>query len=222
MSNNSRQNSNGPDNAPLLVGTAITNHKLKENKPPQSRTLLFGQCRTQQSRFWVIARTTALLVAILLGGALPALAKVAPPATQPAIAHVGPAWLYPDPKITPGLIDHSLTQEVICSPTFSTKQVRHLTESEKVQVAAAYGISFMMSKGKILLENPDVEFDHFLALELGGANDNDVDSDIPIDQNIWVEPYDPGQVHTKKTGSRTSFIARSAKPTNSHWRKHSN
>ena len=43
------------------------------------------------------------------------------------VARVGPSYLYPDPKLTPGLVNPDITQaniaQTICNPQWSTKTI---------------------------------------------------------------------------------------------------
>ena len=86
-----------------------------------------------------------------------------------SIAH---AQSYPDQKLTPGVIA-TTDQAKICRDGY-TKDARHVTPATKRQVFARYGFA----KGKF--KPGDYEIDHFVSLELGGANDV---------QNLWPQPY---------------------------------
>jgi hypothetical protein len=83
-------------------------------------------------------------------------------------------FLLPNHRVTPGLV---FTTDVhkISVPGYATK-ARHLTNSEKQAVAAAYGYT-----------GPDagVEYDHLISLELGGSNDL---------KNIWPQPIAQARV----------------------------
>lgn len=97
--------------------------------------------------------------------------------------HHGQAVLQ-DPALTPGVVDGQLTQAKLCDPAFHTGSVRNVTDSQKVRVCRAYGITAgCLGKG--------YEIDHLVSIELGGAND---------DGNLWPQPADaPGLIgyHTK-------------------------
>jgi hypothetical protein len=86
---------------------------------------------------------------------------------------------YPDIKLTPGISDPSVNQsnidETICKSGY-TKSVRDVPTSLKKQVAARYGMSYP------LLPKGGWEIDHFIPLELGGANDI---------LNLWPQPANP-------------------------------
>jgi HNH endonuclease len=70
----------------------------------------------------------------------------------------------PDRRCSPGAYDAGLTKAVLCSATFRTSAVRHVTESEKHAVEREYGLS-QRGYGSTL------EIDHIIPLELGGSND---------------------------------------------------
>ncbi len=79
----------------------------------------------------------------------------------------------PDPACTPGAIIARATKNQICEPGYS-RNVRNVTEEEKNQVYAEYGIR-QHSAG-------EYEVDHLISLELGGSNDI---------ANLWPEPAEP-------------------------------
>ena len=80
--------------------------------------------------------------------------------------------LYPDKKLTPG-VTRDVHMAVLCLAG-STKDVRNVTQSMKNEVFSRYGFI----KGKF--KPGDYEIDHFISLELGGANDI---------KNLWPQPY---------------------------------
>lgn len=69
----------------------------------------------------------------------------------------------PDPRCTPGAYSAGLTKAVICSPSFRTSTIRHVSESTRHQVEQEYGLA-PRSYGRTL------EVDHLVSLELGGSN----------------------------------------------------
>jgi hypothetical protein len=71
----------------------------------------------------------------------------------------------PDRRCSPGAYYSKLTEAVICSPTFRTSTVRHVTQSLKFDVEREYGM--MTPK----LYGSSLEIDHIVSLELGGSND---------------------------------------------------
>jgi hypothetical protein len=79
---------------------------------------------------------------------------------------------YPDPTCTPGAI-FNVTKAQICVSGYSSS-VRAVSETEKNQVFAKYGITSHTSG--------QYEVDHFVSLELGGSNDI---------TNLWPEPASP-------------------------------
>ena len=81
--------------------------------------------------------------------------------------------MYPDKALTPGVINPALTKDVICSPNFRTGDYRHVTLKMHEQVWASYGMDWKT-------DHSCCEDDHFIPIELGGANDN---------ANRWPEPW---------------------------------
>jgi len=81
----------------------------------------------------------------------------------------------PNPKLTPGASDPKVTQttinQTVCLDGY-TKTVRDVTEAEKKQVMARYGLP--------LTELHNVEIDHLISLENGGSNDL---------LNLWPQYY---------------------------------
>jgi hypothetical protein len=79
--------------------------------------------------------------------------------------------VYPDPKLTPGVVDQTATAATVCAKGYSAK-TRHVTEGAKKEVFRRYGIDWAKRAG--------YEVDHFISIELGGKNDT---------ENLWPEPY---------------------------------
>jgi hypothetical protein len=94
---------------------------------------------------------------------------------------VGPPRLYPDPLLTPGAVNPSITQanigENICNPDWSTRSIRppeSYTAKLKRQQMFERGLTGSPS---------DYEEDHLISLELGGS---------PSDpRNLWPQAYGP-------------------------------
>jgi hypothetical protein len=113
-------------------------------------------------------------------------AGAADSSTGQVVAGSGPAharvvtggWEIPDPKYTPGAV---LTTEAaaVCASGYS-KTVRDVTEAEKDQIYAEYGITSHVPY--------QYEIDHDISLELGGSNDP---------TNLWPEPNDKSTGNTK-------------------------
>lgn len=96
----------------------------------------------------------ALLVLVLLTTAL----------------HADHGWpYYPNPEVTWG-VTRTVDMKTLCTAG-STKDARKVTAAMKKQVFKAYGIS---------KDFGTYEVDHFVSLELGGANDV---------ANLWPQPY---------------------------------
>ena len=92
----------------------------------------------------------------------------APPSNK-----AGPAYLYPNPSFTPGVV---LTTDAatICATGYASS-VRNVSVTTKKQVYAEYGLSYPQPTGSY-------EVDHFIPLEIGGSNDI---------KNLWPEPASP-------------------------------
>lgn len=84
------------------------------------------------------------------------------------------AAVLPDSRVTPGAADRRLTVAKLCDSTFRTARARHVTDVQKRQICAAYGIAAGCP-------GPGYEIDHLISLELGGANDS---------ANLWPQPAD--------------------------------
>jgi len=100
------------------------------------------------------------------------------PSTQtvsltPSSTKAGPAYLYPNPTLTPGAI---LTTDAstICTPGYASS-VRNVSTATKKQVYAEYSVSYPQPTGAY-------EVDHFIPLEIGGSNDL---------ANLWLEAATP-------------------------------
>jgi len=114
-------------------------------------------------------------------GNIPPLAQAAPaktPSTQtvslaPSSTKAGPAYLYPDPSLTPGAV-FTTDASTICTPGYASG-VRDVSTATKEQVYAEYGVSYPQALGAY-------EVDHFIPLEIGGSNDI---------TNLWPEPATP-------------------------------
>ena len=99
-----------------------------------------------------------------------------------ASAVLADAPIKPDPTLTPGVVNTSVTKETYCVSGYTgQKGVRNVPESIKKQVFAEY---------KIDPKSDKFEIDHLISLELGGANDI---------KNLWPQSYTtkPLNAHTK-------------------------
>lgn len=115
-------------------------------------------------------RLLALVVLVLVGCTPAAQHAATPTPTHPSgVCAAGPA--YPDPACTPGATDPKVTQatirSTICVPGW-TATVRKTSQAVKDQVLAEYGLTKPFAG----------EIDHFISLELGGADT------LP---NLWPE-----------------------------------
>lgn len=89
----------------------------------------------------------------------------------------GAAGELPNPQLTPGAVDITLTTQRLCDPKFSTKSVRNVPESLKKKVYAEYGYSNHQS---VCAGVEGCEIDHLISLEIGGQNDI---------HNLWPQPF---------------------------------
>jgi hypothetical protein len=91
----------------------------------------------------------------------------------PSGTKAGPAYVYPNPTLTPGAV---LTTDAsaICAPGYASS-VRDVSTATKQQVYAEYGVSYPQPLGAY-------EVDHFIPLEIGGSNDI---------TNLWLEAATP-------------------------------
>ena len=81
--------------------------------------------------------------------------------TKTARCTLGPN---PDRACSPGAYYSRLTKRRICSETFRTSDIRHVTDGTKHAVEIAYGLA---PKGY----GSTLEIDHIVSLELGGSNE---------------------------------------------------
>ncbi len=91
----------------------------------------------------------------------------APVTSETEYTHLWP--FYPNPAFTQG-VTRTVDLKTLCTAG-STKDARQVTEAVKKQVFKNYGITANFGS---------YEVDHFVSLELGGANDI---------ANLWPQPY---------------------------------
>lgn len=93
----------------------------------------------------------------------------------------------PNPNLTPGKADPTLTKEIICSSDFRTGTIRNVTQKIRNQVYKNYNVENY--KG-YCSGTEGCEVDHLISLELGGSNDI---------QNLWPQSYvnNPNTAHDK-------------------------
>jgi len=107
-------------------------------------------------------------------------ARTAALSEAPSLHRVGPSYLYPDRRITPGAVNPDITQDnvhqTICNPNWSTKSIRppaSYTNALKKQQLAESKYRDKTSS--------HYEEDHLISLELGGH---------PRDpKNLWPEMW---------------------------------
>lgn len=80
--------------------------------------------------------------------------------------------ILPDPKLTPGAVEPSVTVEDLRHPEF-IRASRNVPDSLKEQVFIEYF-------GRVPEFRGDYEIDHLISLELGGSNDL---------SNLWPQSY---------------------------------
>lgn len=87
----------------------------------------------------------------------------------------------PNPRLTPGAVFSTVTAAELRRPGYA-RRVRDVTEREKRQVYAEYGITHRAPR--------EYEVDHLIPLELGGSNDL---------RNLWPQSYltRPWNAHVK-------------------------
>jgi hypothetical protein len=100
--------------------------------------------------------------------------------------------MLPNSKLTPGATDPAVTQDTIkdtiCKAGY-TSTVRSVSESEKKEVMARYGLP--------LSDLSLVEIDHFISLEIGGSNDV---------TNLWPQYYDAAAGQSGYLGARQKDV----------------
>jgi hypothetical protein len=126
-----------------------------------------------------VPRLFSLVVALLL---VACSGSQASPTASTATAHLGQRTktsgcvaqnALPDSACTPGAIVATATREEICASGYA-KSVRDVTEEEKNQVYAEYGVKSHRAG--------EYEVDHLVSLEIGGSNDI---------ANLWPEAASP-------------------------------
>ena len=169
--------------AVVLLQTALSLLTLVNSNPslPQSmrdNATAVAQHAISEAHAALASKATSADVA---QGTTPPLAQAAPantPSTQsvplaPSSTKAGPAYLYPNPSLTPGAV---LTTDasLICTPGYASS-VRDVSTATKEQVYGEYSVSYPQALGAY-------EVDHFIPLEIGGSNDI---------TNLWLEPAWP-------------------------------
>ena len=169
--------------AVVLLQTALSLLTLVTSNPslPQSmrdNATAVAQHAISEAHAALASKATSTDV---VQGTIPSLAQAVPaktPSTQtvssaPSSTKAGPAYVYPNPSLTPGAV---LTTDAstICTPGYASG-VRDVSTATKEQVYAEYGVSYPQSLGAY-------EVDHFIPLEIGGSNDL---------TNLWPEPATP-------------------------------
>jgi hypothetical protein len=85
----------------------------------------------------------------------------------------------PQASLTPG-VTRPLSRAAVCSTKWGLDR-RHVTDSMRKQVFAAYGIPYS--------QHAKYELDHYIPRELGGADDV---------RNLWPQPFTgPNNAHEK-------------------------
>jgi hypothetical protein len=117
---------------------------------------------------------------LTLGTLVVSVALLASALDAQAQHRVGPKHLYPDPVVTPGVVNPDITQanivDTICNPNWSTKTIRPpVSYTNKLKTQQLVVLKF---KDKMAAH---YEEDHFISLELGGH---------PRDpKNLWPERW---------------------------------
>ena len=100
-------------------------------------------------------------------------AQIFIPAKQTKFSNCQIHGSYPDPECTPGAYIATATKDDICAPGYA-KSVRNVSESQKKNIYAEYGITHRTTG--------EYEIDHFISLELGGSNET---------SNLFPEAAEP-------------------------------
>ncbi len=105
------------------------------------------------------------------------LANVQLPPAQVCTPHASNGLPVPDPACTPGAFNPSVTADILGDASYSTSCVRNrvTSESDKHVTYTWYGLSMPADNRG---QNQVCELDHFIPLELGGADTLD---------NIWPQ-----------------------------------
>ena len=166
--------------AVVLLQTALSLLTLVNSNPslPQSmrdNATAVAQQAISEAHAALASKATSADVA---QGHIAQAAAAKTPSTQtvslaPSSTKAGPAYVYPNPSLTPGAV---LTTDAstICTPGYASS-VRDVSTATKEQVYAEYGVSYPQPLGAY-------EVDHFIPLEIGGSNDI---------TNLWLEPATP-------------------------------
>ena len=161
--------------AVVLLQTALSLLTLVSSNPslPQSmrdNATAVAQQAISEAHAALASKATSADVAQGTSAKIPSTQTVS---LAPSSTKAGPAYVYPNPTLTPGAV---LTTDAstICAPGYASG-VRDVSTPTKVQVYAEYGVSYPQALGAY-------EVDHFIPLEIGGSNDL---------TNLWPEPATP-------------------------------
>ena len=170
--------------AVVLLQTALSLLTLVNSNPSLPQSMRDNATAVAQhaiSEAHAALASTATSADVAQGNIPRTIAQAAPaktPSTQtvslaPSSTKAGPAYVYPNPSLTPGAV---LTTDAstICAPGYASG-VRDVSTATKEQVYAEYGVSYPQPLGAY-------EVDHFIPLEIGGSNDI---------KNLWLEPATP-------------------------------
>ncbi len=109
-----------------------------------------------------------------------------------------PPGIYPDRKLTPGVVA-MVTQEEVLRMGY-TVDARHVSDRTKWEVLMRYKLAtgdyHTINQPQLSALLRQYEIDHFISLELGGANDI---------RNLWPEPY-MVEVKGEKLGARQKDV----------------
>jgi hypothetical protein len=118
-----------------------------------------------------------------------AFAQVGPPPYDGTPTHHSE---FPNPSLIGTQYNEAVTQEnihtTVCKPGY-TATVRDVTGAEKKQVMVRYGLP--------LADLHSVEIDHWISLEIAGANDIG---------NLWPQYYAPAKGQTGYLGARNKDV----------------
>lgn len=103
--------------------------------------------------------------------------------TQRSPCHFRDGGALPDPRCTPGAVNHTVTQKTIrttiCTPGWaaSVRPDVTVTEPWKFRAMRAYGIDTSAGHAQLY------EYDHLIPIEVGGA--------VLDTRNLFPEPHEP-------------------------------
>ena len=111
-----------------------------------------------------------------------AVSQLIPAAVAMLLSTAALAGDLPDPALTPGDVNPSLTKQAICDAAFTTRPFRSLSRWVRLRTYARYHAvnHFGECAGR-----GGCEIDHLIPLELGGSNDIKILWPQPVSAQPW-------------------------------------